>query len=221
MRNSLRPERLKLSAVLLAAGGSSRLGRPKQLLRAGIEPLIVRAARLGLGAVDGRVVIVLGAEQLRLRSVLRRHGLTADIVINRLWSQGMASSLAAGLGRVAPGDLGALILLVDQIEVGRGDLRRLVGRWRRWPGHAAAARSNGRVGAPAIIPRRLFRRAAMQSGDAGARHLLRSLGALTAVTMPAASADIDTPEDAAALAIGRPRRSGLIPGLRRATVSRN
>jgi CTP:molybdopterin cytidylyltransferase MocA len=188
-----------LAAIVLAAGASRRLGRPKQLLQTGGEPLILRAVRLGQGVIAGRVRVVVGAGQLRIRSVLQRRGIAAAIVCNRDWRKGMASSLSAGLRHLARRDRGALILLVDQPALSAADIGRLVRRWRRRPGQPAAAHYAGRHGAPAIIPQRLFSQAARLRGDTGARQLLRELGTVTAVAMPAAACDIDTPAAAGAL----------------------
>ena len=195
-----------LTAIVLAAGASRRLGRPKQLLSAGAEPLVVRAIGLGQAAAHGRVLVVVGAGRLRVRSVLRRRGIDAAIVCNPRWHNGLASSLGTGLGRVDRRARGALILLVDQAWLKPADIERLVRHWRRHPNRPAAASFEGRVGAPAIIPRRLFRTAQRLEGDTGARQLLRQFGELTAVAMPAAAFDVDTAEDAAALGRQRPGR---------------
>jgi molybdenum cofactor cytidylyltransferase len=191
----------KLAAVVLAAGGSSRLGRTKQLLRHRGEPLIARMTRLAQGAAGGRVIVVLGAERQRLASCLHRRGLALDLVHNSRWRDGLASSLQIGLRRVPADAAGVLVLLVDQARLEATDIARLVARWSVRPGRPAAAFYRGHPGAPAIIPRSLFRRIGALQGDVGARHLLRGLGDLTLVDMPAASFDVDTPADAEALRV--------------------
>lgn len=190
---------LGLTAVVLAAGGSSRLGRPKQLLRHGGEPLIARAARLAQRAAGGRVIVVLGAERLRLQSSLRRRGHAVYVAYNARWRDGLAGSLRTGLACVPASAKAALVLLTDQALLDAADLERLVAHWLRRPDRPAAACYDGDAGAPAIIPRRLFRHVRRLDGDIGARHLLRELPGLTLVGMPAAGFDVDTPADAAAL----------------------
>jgi molybdenum cofactor cytidylyltransferase len=190
---------MPLAAILLAAGGSSRLGRPKQLLRVAAETLLVRGAKLARETVTGPVIVVIGSGHLRLRSVLRRHRLAVDVVYNPAWAKGMAGSLRMGLRRVPANAGGALILLVDQAKLGAKDLKPMVDRWQRRPGDAAAASFGGYIGAPAIIPRRWFRAASSGSGDQGARRLLRGLTPVTTVSIAAAAVDIDTPADLAAL----------------------
>jgi molybdenum cofactor cytidylyltransferase len=196
----------RLSAIVLAAGGSSRLGRPKQLLRYRGEPLAARAARLALETVGGRVggpvVAVLGAGRQQLRSVLRRHLPSVHCIANAGWRKGLAGSLKTGLGRVPRDAAGVLVLLVDQPGIEAADLGRLASRWRRRPERPAAAFYSGRPGVPAIIPRRYFGRLRRLDGDVGARHVLRDLGRLTLVAMPEGAFDIDTEGDAAALKSG-------------------
>lgn len=203
MPKTLTGRRPRLAAVVLAAGGSARLGRPKQLLRRGTEPLLVRALRLARESGCDDVVVVLGAGALRLRGVLRRRGLAVRILHNPGWADGMGGSLDIGIRGLPTGTDGVLVLLTDQAGIERSDLQRLAKRWRRAPQRAAAARYSQRVGVPAVLPRRYFRRASKLSGDTGARDLLRGLDRMVSVAMPRAAFDVDTAADAAALAAGR------------------
>lgn len=200
MRARLRDRRAPpLACVVLAAGGSSRLGRPKQLLRVRGVPLLVRAARHGARAAPGRVVVVLGAEHVRLRGVLRRWRVRVRIVRNPAWRSGLASSLRAGLAAAAPDTAATLVLLTDQPRVDAASLERLVAAWRRRPAKAAAARYSGRLGVPAILPRRLHQALTDVAPDAGARALLAREADVTTVAMPEAAVDVDTPADWQAL----------------------
>jgi molybdenum cofactor cytidylyltransferase len=87
------------------------------------------------------------------------------------------------------------MLLVDQPHVDAAALVRLVAAWRRRPGIPAAARYDGRIGVPAVLPRRHWRALKSLRGDEGARALLRGVATLTPVDMPEAAFDVDTPED--------------------------
>ena len=193
--------RARIACVLLAAGGSSRLGRPKQLVRRGPRPLLLHALDAARGAPfpDEDVVVVLGAEALRLRALLRRHAPRVRIAANARWATGLASSLRAGLSALPRGAAAALVLLVDQPNVDAGALHRLVAAWRRRPAVPAAAHYSGRAGVPAVLPRRAWRSLRALDGDAGARALLRGAGAITRVAMPEAELDVDTPADVARL----------------------
>jgi molybdenum cofactor cytidylyltransferase len=86
-------------------------------------------------------------------------------------------------------------LLVDQPHVSARALRRLARAWRQRPNTVAAAEYLGRVGAPAILPRRNWRELRTLEGDSGARALLRTAAQITRVAMPEAHLDVDTPED--------------------------
>ena len=199
MRMSSAGRRPRLAAVILAAGGSSRLGLPKQLLRLRTEPLLVHCCRLAAAQVDGPVVAVLGAGRQRLRSLAARRLPAIATVANARWPEGLAGSLRTGIAAVAPFADAVLVLLVDQPLVGAADLERLVTAWRRRPFRPAAAHYHGMPGAPAVMPQRYFRQIARLEGDRGARAVLRGIGTVTAVAMPRAAFDVDTPADAAAL----------------------
>jgi molybdenum cofactor cytidylyltransferase len=188
-----------LFALVLAAGGSRRLGSPKQLLTIGGETLIRRTLRRASAVCGGRTIVVLGCEW---RAVLRG---AADAVgfftLNDAWQSGLAYSLGLGV-RAVPDDCPAvLVMLADQPLVDRHDLDRLTGAWRRSPSRIAASRYDETLGPPAIFPRAFFPELLQLSGDRGARPVLeRHRGALTIVDCEHAALDVDTPDDVAALA---------------------
>ena len=189
----------ELACVLLAAGGSRRLGHPKQLLRRQGRPLLLHAIDAARAAAPGApLVVVLGAHRVRLRLVLRRAAPTALVVTNPRWAEGLASSLQAALEKVPGGTRAILVQLVDQPRVDAHALRRLLSAWRRRPGILAAARYDNRAGVPAVLPRSSWRSVRTLRGDSGARALLRDTRALTLVGMPQAAMDLDTPEDVSA-----------------------
>ncbi len=182
--------------MVLAAGGSSRLGAPKQLLRIRGRRLLSRVIHAAEAVTPGRVVVVIGAERLRMRSLIRRHHPGTHTVDNAAWAQGMAGSLQAGLAVLPGRATAAMLLLSDQPAVGEASLRRLIRAWRRRPGRAAAAGYGRVVGVPAILPRVLWKSARRLSGDSGARRLLWHGGKVpTMVDMPEAAWDIDTHRD--------------------------
>jgi len=190
----------RVACVLLAAGGSRRLGTPKQLVRWRAQPLLVHALGTAHAALpQGPLVVVLGAEALRLRSLVRRTAPGATVVTNARWAEGLATSLQAGLAAVPQGTRAILVTLVDQPHVDARALQRLLSAWRRKPGVPAAARYGGRAGVPAVLPNRSLRSLQTLAGDSGARGLLRGAMALTLVDMPEAALDIDTPTDLAQL----------------------
>jgi molybdenum cofactor cytidylyltransferase len=196
MNRAAARKRSPVACVLLAAGGSARLGRPKQLVRHRTRPLLVHALEAARAALpDSPLVVVLGAHPLRLRLVVRRAAPGAIAVRNPRWADGLASSLQTGLAATPPKTRAILVLLADQPHVGAAALRRLLAAWRRRPGVAAAAAYLGRAGVPAILPRRTWPALRALRGDSGARALLRDSATLTLIDMPEAALDIDTPAD--------------------------
>ncbi len=180
--------------MLLAAGGSRRLGYPKQLLRDPVKPLLIGAVDDALKVAPDRVVVVVGAQALRMRSLLRRNFGDLPVIYNAAWKQGISTSLRAGIGLLPQPARGALIMLTDQVRVDARDLARLASVWRRQPSAAVAARYDGELGVPAILPRRLWPRLRELEGDRGAKALLEN-DKTKFIDMPSAAVDIDTAED--------------------------
>jgi CTP:molybdopterin cytidylyltransferase MocA len=144
---------------------------------------------------------------LRLRALVTRtyRRATAEVALNAEWRGGLAGSLRRGL-RAVPADARAvLFVLTDQPLVDSSSLRRLASAWQRRPAHAAAARYSGRLGVPAILPRRTFKALRALEGDEGARKVLAREPFVTAVEMPEAHFDVDTREDLARLGLGAKR----------------
>jgi molybdenum cofactor cytidylyltransferase len=195
VRAQIRHSSALLWCIVLAAGGSSRLGRPKQLVRYKQRSLLTHAAAAAAAITPNRVVVVLGAGAMRLRLALRRARQRAFCIQNPDWKEGISSSLRVGLAALPKDARGALIVLSDQPRVGARALGRLARAWREQPGHPVVSVYDGAIGVPAILPRRLWRRAATLRGDVGARRMLGVERRLVRVAVPEAALDVDTIED--------------------------
>jgi len=183
-----------LHAIVLAAGASTRFGSPKQLARLNGRPLLHMAVTRATEIAGHAVTVVLGANAADLAPLLKHT--TASIVINRDWSEGMGSSIRAGIAKVPAAAAGVLLMVADQPAVTADDLRRLAGAWRRQTDHVVAAIYGGTIGVPAIFPRTYFSALGELRGDRGARVLLaRNPDRVIRVPMESAALDIDTPED--------------------------
>jgi CTP:molybdopterin cytidylyltransferase MocA len=187
--------------MILAAGASSRLGAPKQVLLAGGKPLVVRAAEAALGSAAWPVVVVVGAHADRVRPALAR--LPVLVVENPAWTEGMASSIRAGLaalGQFSRSLEAALVALSDQPAFSPASIGQLVAAQAETGLSISAARYGGRHGAPALFLREHFAALAAITGEDGARLLLNAEpGRVAGVAMPELEFDVDTPEDAARL----------------------
>ena len=174
---------------MLAAGGSRRLGRPKQLVRIRGRTLLELAVTRALSLGPLWVGVVLGAGASRLEAQLR---LTpVELLRTRHWRDGLSASLRAGLARVPARATHVLLTTVDQWAVTAGDLERLLRGRARVP---VAAGYEGIVGIPALFPRRTWPALRALSGDRGARRLLEASQTL-AIPLAAAAQDLDTPSD--------------------------
>jgi CTP:molybdopterin cytidylyltransferase MocA len=191
----------RIGAVVLAAGASTRLGFPKQLIVHEGEALVRRIARAAVEAGANPVVVVLGANAETIAPVLS--GLpSVTTVVNAAWSRGLSSSLAAGL--IALFESAAcdavLVTLADQPLVNTAVLRPLLAAFdgkRR----IVASGYDGTMGVPAVFGREHVDALLRLTGDAGAGAWLRGRsGEVTSVPLDAAAIDIDTASDAAPFA---------------------
>jgi molybdenum cofactor cytidylyltransferase len=190
----------RLAVLVLAAGASRRLGRPKQLVRCAGEPLVRRITRLAATLNPLWLGVVVGARAGAVIAALAGSG--AVIVPARRWREGMSASLRAGVRASPRGARLILVLSADQWRVTARDLARLVRAAGRVPAAAAYA---GHVGIPAVFPAHLRSPLLRLSGDRGARAVL-AMGRFAEVPMPAAAIDLDTPADLARLRGTRPAR---------------
>jgi molybdenum cofactor cytidylyltransferase len=184
--------------LVLAAGASTRLGQPKQLVQIGGRPALHIALSNAVAVAGNAVTVVIGANANEL-SYLLSHS-PASSIVNRQWEEGIASSLRCGLSVVPAAADAVMIVLGDQVCVTSDDLKRLLAAWQRQDGDIAAATYDRHVGVPAIFPRWCFSELAQLRGDEGARKILqRNPDRLVRVPMSNAGFDLDTPEDLAAL----------------------
>jgi molybdenum cofactor cytidylyltransferase len=180
--------------VLLAAGASRRFGGPKLLARLSGETLLRRGARVALAPRPAGVVVVLGARATRMQRELR--GLPVQVVINRRWRSGMASSLRTAIRALPTNATAALVLLADQIAIGPADLALLIAAWQRQPRAIVTARADAIRCPPAMLPRHTVPALCRLRGDTGARKILADPGRrVIEFEMPRAVEDVDRPAD--------------------------
>lgn len=185
----------KLRIVVLAAGFSVRLGRPKALARIQGLSLLRRTIRtLSAFRAATDIIVVIPHRAARYTLGFSRRSVT--FVANADRAAGLASSVRLGVRR-ARHSAGILLLPVDLVELQRRDIARLIARWRGARRRVAARRVESHAGAPLILPRWLYARARTITGDAGLRELVRRLPqhAVSLTDLPSAELDVDTPRD--------------------------
>ncbi len=186
-------------AIVLAAGASRRLGRPKQLVEFRGETLLERAVRIAAESGAAPVIAVLGAHAEEIRASVPLP--IATVVINGEWQSGMASSIRAGLRILEPDAPGVLLLACDQPRLGVSHLRSLLASFET--GNSAAIVASvyrGTRGVPAVFPRSAFARLNALDGDKGARSILLDPHCeLVEVKLEGGEIDIDSPADLAFL----------------------
>jgi CTP:molybdopterin cytidylyltransferase MocA len=183
---------LRLGCALLAAGGSRRLGRPKQLVTIQGVPMVRRAALAALGVASASCSVVLGAESSQVSSALS--GLPLTPLHNANWETGMASSIRLAADWAQAEDFDGLLLTVcDQPRLDATHLERLTTRFTSKNITVASFYSGARA-VPAVFPARLFAALSQLAGDVGIGRLLQRQTAIAVVPWPDGALDIDTPE---------------------------
>jgi molybdenum cofactor cytidylyltransferase len=185
------------AGIVLAAGSSLRMGKPKQLLPLLGRPLLEHIVAAACGSRLDEVVVVLGANhELILRRV--RWG-RARVVVNPDHASGMSSSLRTGILALPPDVERAVVILGDQPGVSSELLDRLLEVDAGSQRPAAALSVRGLLQPPVVLDRGLWDEVTSLSGDVGARGFIRAHPQLVApVVVDAGSnhlVDIDTPDD--------------------------
>jgi molybdenum cofactor cytidylyltransferase len=180
---------------MLAAGNSSRMGSPKQLLDYGGKPLLRHAVDVALASMCRHVIVVLGARALELRPALE--GLPVTILENPRWEEGMGTSIQTGVERAqAEGLDGVILALADQPLVTPGILDRLAHTHTETGQPIVAAQYAGTVGVPVFFAREFFPNLLALKPAQGCKGVILShAGNAIYLDCPEAETDVDTPQD--------------------------
>ena len=186
-----------ISAVVLAAGTSSRLGRPKQLLELGGKPVLRHVVDAALAAPLDEVVVVLGHDAERIAPVLPDDP-RVRTTVNARFAEGQSTSLAAGLDALPGGCRAAVILLGDQPGIRPEAIEAVIGGFAEGLGPVVQASYDGGPGHPTLLAWAVWPQVVAElGGDEGARAVLgRHPDWVQAIAVAgSAPLDIDTEDD--------------------------
>jgi molybdenum cofactor cytidylyltransferase len=186
-----------VAAVVLAAGGSSRLGQPKQLLQFRGQSLLRRVVDAATEAGCWPVVVVIGAERERLKQELAE---TKELLVeNETWERGIGNSIRAGLRTAIsayPKTEAIIVLSCDQPLVDAKTIVALNSKYVETKKPIIASSYAETLGIPALFARSYFDELFVLDDDAGAKQIiLNHRGDVVEFPFPEGAIDIDTPAD--------------------------
>lgn len=183
--------------VVLAAGASSRLGSPKQLLTYAGSTLLQHAIDTALASNAPHVIVVLGANAKIIKEEVK--DATAEIVLNDAWEEGMASSIRYGLQMLVeknPQTEAVVFMVADQPFVTTDLLNNLLDLHRKEQHSIVASKYETTFGTPVLFGKAFFNELLQLKGDFGAKSLVRKyINEAAFVSFPKGEIDIDTMDD--------------------------
>jgi molybdenum cofactor cytidylyltransferase len=183
--------------IILAAGASTRMGTPKQLLDYQGHSFIRHIADIAIASVCQPIIVVLGAYAERIQPEL--NDLPVQVVKNHQWREGMTVSIQAGLNALLTGNnhLEAIaIALCDQPFLSSQILNRLVEAYRSTDKPIIASEYAGTLGVPVLFNNTLFSELLALKTTEGAKKLIhKHYPQVFSIAFPEGAIDIDTPKD--------------------------
>jgi molybdenum cofactor cytidylyltransferase len=186
-----------ISAILLAAGESRRMGSPKALLHYQGQTFIQRICTAFITAGVDELIVVLGARAEEIGHALPAHPALRSVVNSR-YSQGQLSSLTVGIGALSPESEAAIVSLVDHPLVSRETITAVLDSFRAAPAPIVIASYQGKRGHPVLFSSRVYGEILAAPLDQGAKVIVRKDPARVReipLDDPGILADIDTPEE--------------------------
>jgi molybdenum cofactor cytidylyltransferase len=182
-----------IGAVVLAAGGSSRLGQPKQLLVFQGETLVGRAVRAATEAGCTPVIVIVGETGDAIRAELDTQIM---VVENPEWRKGLGTSIRLGLEQLGESADAVVLLACDQPHVDASIIGKLIAAREKTGGSIAACRYANTLGVPALFDRSCFKELLTLPDNCGAKSIIEARQAETIpITFEEGAVDVDTPED--------------------------
>lgn len=197
MNNNLTEKNLTLAAIILAAGASKRMGRPKQLLSYQQETLLSYMAKSALEAKVTRTVVILGANATQIETSI--NSLPVEIVINQQWHEGISSSIRCGIEYIQKSHqcIEAVVFLTcDQPFVTSEIIDQLINRYCLTGKPIIASAYRETLGIPALFSQSFLPELMKLRGDRGAQKIIKQyLHLVDYIDFPLGIIDLDTPEN--------------------------
>ncbi len=183
-----------IGGIILAAGGSSRFGEPKQLLLWKGQPLVRHVALAALRAGLAQVTVVVGASGTEVHAAIQ--DLPVRIVINDEWNSGLSSSIKTGIRSLPANFGGAIFMQADQPQIPPTLIRSMVEFHKMSLPAISAPQIDGQRGNPVLFDASTFSALLSLDGDLGGRALFTHFPVQWVQWHdPKMLIDIDTPED--------------------------
>ena len=190
-----------IGAIILAAGSSSRLGEPKQLLKHDGKSLLQTAVDAANNADTNPVILVLGANADQISKEINKS--KVQVIINSEWEEGMASSVRVGLNEVlfiSPSIEAVILMVCDQPYISAELINDLINTHKQTRKPIVTCNYGETIGPPALFQRSLFKELMQLRGDVGARKIIQNhSNDVVTVLFAKGRIDIDTKEDYNAL----------------------
>jgi molybdenum cofactor cytidylyltransferase len=183
-----------IGIILLAAGESSRLGKPKQLLAYAGKALLQHSLQVAGDSIAHPTIVVLGAHADIIKKEIDFN--MAHVVINEAWQEGMASSIRCGLKllmEIDPLSDGVILMVCDQPFTNSQLVNTLIQVHEKSGKPIIACSYSNTLGPPSLFHKGLFPELLQLKGDIGAKSIIRKYAdEVEVVSFPKGSEDIDT-----------------------------
>lgn len=186
-----------VAAIVLAAGASTRMGRPKQLLPYRGRSLLRHMAIEAIASQCYPIIVVLGAYAEQIKPEV--NDLDLQVVENQQWAEGIGTSIRAGIAKLTATSQtiqATIVILCDQPLVSSQQLDRLVEAYYSTHSAIVASEYAETLGVPALFSRELFAELMMLDAVTGAKRVIgQHIQEVYPVSFPAGAIDLDTPTD--------------------------